>query len=267
MFRWASYIDHSVGGSVSWLWKSVYVWLWYPLAATLLPAELQLFLEGLLQHVFVFVVGPLGLRLLLVWFVHHIVGECANSDGRSGWRRKAARRTGVVAPYAVGTLFSLVLACIVVDFARSFILPALHLAGDVVAGSCVHVYQMAADVSAAVRAAAARLKKHRHVVRVLAGARVVLATLRRWAAWWRWLGGSLWRDFKYYYPGLRPILTAGPNAVEWFTFWFRFHSETIDRYLPFPLYSTIYAVWAALHPTIPRELVHLAQLAAPRALR
>jgi len=119
MFRWASYIDHSVGGGVSWLWKGIYVWLWYPLAAMLLPAELQLFLEGFVQHVFVHVVGPLALRLLLLWIVHHIVGICANADGRPGRRRKAARCTGLAARVVVGTLFALVLVCSGVDFCRS----------------------------------------------------------------------------------------------------------------------------------------------------
>ena len=69
MFRWARYIDHGVGGGVFWLWKGIYVWLWHPLAATLLRAELLLFLEGLVQHVLVHVVGPLTLQQLLLWIV------------------------------------------------------------------------------------------------------------------------------------------------------------------------------------------------------
>jgi len=170
---------HSVGDGVSWLWKGIYVWLWYSLAATLLPAELQLFLEGLVQDVFVHVVGPLALRLLLLWIVHHLAGICAGAAGRPGRRRKAAR-------VVVGTLFALMLVCSGVDFCRSRFPSA----------PWERAYRAAADVSA-------WLKKR---------PRIVFATLWCWAAWWYWLGGALWQDLEFYFSWPAPTPSSGSRS-------------------------------------------------------
>lgn len=221
MFYWASYIDHCVAVGISSLWRGIYVLLWYPLAATLLPAELLLFLEGVVQHVIVYVVRPLAVQLLLLWTVDQIVVICANADGQPGRWGKAARRTAVATRVVVRTLFVLVLVCSGIDLCRSLFPSAPWDRAD----------QWAADVSALVA------KPHT----------VVFSAIWRVATWWYWLGGLLWQNLKFY---SRSILLAGRRAVEWLMVLLSYDGETLIQDLDYPLWVTLHHLGKVLRSKI-----------------